>query len=106
MVRGFKIMPGLGPLATLVTLIGCTHATRHGVRTPDGNRAIVRVEEDIAAVPVGTVVHLCIRDLPCVTDTTRASNRSDNQSIDLPLSAGVSAKDANGWRLRAYASAR
>jgi 3D (Asp-Asp-Asp) domain-containing protein len=93
-------------LAALVTLNGCSHRTPHGVRTPDSNREIVRVEEDLSAVPVGTVVHLCIRDLPCMTDTTRTRSRSDSQSIDLRLPAGVSEKDANGWPLRAYASAQ
>lgn len=92
-------------LTTIATLVGCSHSTRDGTRTPDASRQIVRVEEDLAAVPVGTIVHVCIRDLPCATDTVRARSQLDNQSIDLRLPAGVSAKDANGWPVRAYASA-
>jgi hypothetical protein len=99
------IISGPALLAALVTLVSCTHSTRHALPTPNSNREIVRVEEDLSAMPVGTVVHLCMRNLPCVIDTTRSGNRSGTQSIDLPLPAGLSAEDARGWPLRAYATA-
>ena len=98
-------MPAIVLLAALITLVGCTHSSGHGARTHRPGQEFVQVEADLSAVPVGTVVHLCIRDLPCVTATSRAGTGSGSQSIQLRLPAGVSAEDANGWPLRAYASA-
>lgn len=91
-------------IAALLAACGtATHLHRHGDHGRDGKRQNVRVEEDLSALPVGTVVHVCLRHAPCVTERTSAGSRSDEHTIDVPLPAGVSARDADGWPLRAYA---
>lgn len=92
-------------LAACGTATHSTHSTHKGDRSPDGHRQVVRVDADLSAVPVGTIVHLCLRDSPCVTDRTTYGNRSGGHFIDIPLPAGVSARDADGWPLRVYAAA-
>lgn len=64
---------------------------------------MVRVEEDLGGLPVGTIVHLCLAVMPCMTDVVQTYSRTSSQFIALPLPRGVPPQAANGWSLRAYA---
>jgi hypothetical protein len=65
----------------------------------------VLVEEDVSNLRVGSIVHLCLEKLPCRANVVRAAGQTNPpQLVTLPLPTGVTAKQASGWTLRAWAN--
>jgi hypothetical protein len=86
-------------VAALLTLASCTH---NHVQTAN----TVTVEEYVSDVPVGATVRVCLQHVPCRTNIVTAHDHSGApQVMTVALPPRVSLRQADGWTVRASATA-